>query len=200
MTTDEFKKKNNLENSDQNASQPSEANGSQTEPESKDGEKAGEEKTDEEKNDGRECAAMKQEEIMKQKLLQGAKRLYNKYTDVSQLLAQQIVSFLGKFEGVLKVSGLKLIIRVKLYELLNILVKMDIELINRGICEKGFTDLLVEDYECNDSNSNILNVLNSLIVSICQQESCFELRQKLFKDSQLLFRLAKRLSLSEYSV
>jgi hypothetical protein len=58
-------------------------------------------------------------------------------------LAQQIVSFLGRFEGILKVPALKLLIRVKLYELLNIIIKIDNEIINKGICDKIFTDLLV---------------------------------------------------------
>lgn len=50
---------------------------------------------------------------------------------------------MGKFVAILKVSGLKLLIRVKLYELLHILIEIDNEIINKGIAEKGFTELIV---------------------------------------------------------
>lgn len=96
-----------------------------------------------EEKKGSEHAAMKQEELMKQAVLQGAKKLYNKKTDLSPLLTQQIVSFLGKFVSILQVPGLKLLIRVKLYELLHILIDLDNQIINKGIAEKGFTDIIV---------------------------------------------------------
>ena len=203
MTTDEFKKKNNM--SGENGGTDGEA--AQTEV---DAPAQIEQKKEEEKKDGSECAAMKQEELMKQALMQGAKKIYSRQSDVSPLLSQQIVSFMGKFEGILKVTGLKLLIRVKLYELLHILIQIDNDIINKGISERAIPDLVVvsfliliemqEDYEAHDSNSNMLNVLNQIIIAICHQQVCFELKSKLFKDSQLLFRLAKRLCLSEYSV
>ena len=90
---------------------------------------------------------MKQEELMKQALMQGAKKIYSKSSDVSPLLAQQIVSFMGKFEGILKVSGLKLLIRVKLYELLHTLIQIDNEIINKGISERGIPDLVVVSFK-----------------------------------------------------
>jgi len=54
---------------------------------------------------------------------------------------------MGKFEGILKVSGLKLLIRVKLYELLHTLIQIDNEIINKGISERGIPDLVVVSFE-----------------------------------------------------
>jgi hypothetical protein len=44
---------------------------------------------------------MKQEELMKERILQGVTRIYQR-TDVATLLAQQIVGFMGKIEGLLE--------------------------------------------------------------------------------------------------
>ena len=45
----------------------------------------------------------------------------------------------------------------------------------------------------------MLQSLNKVIVAITKQTASITMKQNLFKDSQLLFRLAKRLSLSECS-
>ena len=73
---------------------------------------------------------MKQEENLKNALLQGAHKFYNKATDITPLLSQQLVSFLGKYESLFKLQHLKLLNRVKLYELLEIMILLDNEVIS----------------------------------------------------------------------
>ena len=45
-----------------------------------------------------------------------------------------------RFKGLLKFGGTKFMVRVKLYELLEIIIRIDNELINKSILEKGFTE------------------------------------------------------------
>ncbi|CDW80337.1 UNKNOWN [Stylonychia lemnae] len=121
-----------------------------------------------------EFETMKQEELMKQALLQGAQKIYDKSTDLNLLLVQQIMSFFTRFENLLKQQGLKTLTRIKLYELLEVLIQLDSEVMNRGFFEKRFTDIIMQ--------------------------SCFDLKVKLFKETQMLFRFAKRLSLTEFTL
>ena len=66
--------------------------------------------------------------------------------------------------------GTTTIIRVKLYELLRIFIKLDYKLINTVIWEQAnLFECIVNDYEANDSNSNVLVVLNRLIIEIACQ-------------------------------
>eukprot|EP00347_Sterkiella_histriomuscorum_P003094 403365611 len=157
-----------------------------------------EEKKKEEASNG-EFETMKQEQNLKNALMLGAKKIYDKQADLNALIAQQIVSFFGKFQGLFQLQHLKLLNRVKLYELLQIMVLLDNEHINKGLIDKSFTDIIMEDYERYDRNSNLLSAINQVIIAISSQNQNQELKQKLFRDSQMLFRLAKRLSLSEYS-
>lgn len=121
-----------------------------------------------------EFETMKQEENLKMALLQGARKIYDKNSqeDLNSLLSQQIVSFFVKFESLFKQEGLKVINRVKLYELLQTMVLLDNETINEGLSQRGFVEQLMNDYERFDSNSNVLNSLNKVIIVIsCQNSS-----------------------------
>ena len=93
-----------------------------------------------------------------------------------------------------------MIIKVKLYELIETLLLLDNEIINNAIGERSFQDIIMEDYERFDMNSNLLQCLNKVIVAICKQGTNTDIKINLFKQTQILFRLAKRLSLSECSL
>ena len=102
---------------------------------------------------------------MKQALLQGARRIFdrNSSLDLNILLTQQIASFFGKFESLFKLeNGLKLLNRVKLYELLHVMVLLDNPIINEGLAQRGFAEQIMEDYERFDRNSSMLIALNKV--------------------------------------
>jgi hypothetical protein len=52
------------------------------------------------------------------------------------------VSCLKRFENLLATNGLKLMVKVKLYELLSTLILIDNEVINKAIAEKSFNALI----------------------------------------------------------
>jgi len=76
-----------------------------------------------------EVSAMKQEEMAKKNLLQTKKRIYKK-TDLSTILAQQILTVLFRFEVILGNVDTPVLIRIMLYELLSVLIRLDHKLIN----------------------------------------------------------------------
>ena len=78
---------------------------------------------------------------MKEAVLAGAKRIYE-HNDVDTILAQQIVCFLNRFEGLYQ-NPLQLVVRVKLYELLETLILLDNDIINQGIKDRRFTDFIM---------------------------------------------------------
>lgn len=53
------------------------------------------------------------------------------------------MSFFGKFENLFKLEHLKLLNRLKLYELLQIMILLDNDIINTGLYERSFTDLVM---------------------------------------------------------
>lgn len=129
---------------------------------------------------------MKQEENLKNALLQGARRIFdrNSSTDLNILLTQQIASFFSKFESLFKLEGgLKVLNRVKLYELLQVMVLLDNQIINEGLAQRGFAEQIMEDYEKFDNNSNMLIALNKVILAISCANTSSELKTRLFKDS-----------------
>lgn len=91
---------------------------------------------------------MKQEELMKERLLAGVSRIYE-HDEVNPLLAQQIVSFLPRYEQFFAptasaiVGGLSVSARVKLYELLETLVSLDNLIVNLAIKDKRFAEFIM---------------------------------------------------------
>lgn len=95
MSVDQIKKDK------ENATASIDANASTTESNGSEGVAKPEEKKEEEKPKQEatqsEFSAMKQEELMKEKLLAGVVRIYEQH-EVNPLLAQQIVTFLPRYE------------------------------------------------------------------------------------------------------
>lgn len=91
-------------------------------------------------------------------------------------------------------------IRVKLYELLVLIVKLNYTIINASIAKlETLLNQIVVDYETFDTNSSILGVLNNLIEAIIWQTTSDSLRDNFLKQQKLFQRLAQKLSLSEYT-
>ena len=76
-----------------------------------------------------EISVVKQEEMAKKTLMQTKKRIYKK-TDLSTILAQQILTVIFRFEVILANVDTPMMIRIKLYELLSVLIRLDHKLIN----------------------------------------------------------------------
>ena len=68
-------------------------------------------------------------QMAKKNLLQTKKRIYKK-TDLSTILAQQILTVLFRFEVILGNVDTPVLIRIMLYELLSVLIRLDHKLIN----------------------------------------------------------------------
>jgi hypothetical protein len=114
-------------------------------------------KKESEAND--EISVIKQEDMAKKNLLQTKKRIYKK-TDLSTMLAQQILTVLFRFEVILATVDTPIMIRIKLYELLSVLIRLDHKLINTALSEQEqLVECLVNDFDRFECNSNILGIL-----------------------------------------
>jgi hypothetical protein len=94
---------------------------------------------------------MKQEELMKAKLLSGVERIYEQH-EVNPLLAQQIVTFLPRYEQLFaaqQTHGLQVGTRVKLYELLETLIDLDNLIVNIAIKDRKFAEFVMVSAQIN---------------------------------------------------
>ncbi len=82
---------------------------------------------------------------MKAKLLKGVERIYEQH-EVNPLLAQQIVTFLPRYEQLFtpqQTHGLQVGTRVKLYELLETLIDLDNLIVNIAIKDRKFAEYVM---------------------------------------------------------
>ena len=92
------------------------------------------------------------------------------------------------------------ITRIKIYELLNMILRLQNRDINNEIAvnQKVILQHLINDIERYDMNSNVLTILFNLVDVISTQSVEPKLTAALYYEYKLLQRLANRLSLSEY--
>jgi hypothetical protein len=67
-------------------------------------------------------------------LLSNKKRIYEK-DEINDLILNQIITVLFRFEMILSSADTSTIIRVKLYELLSILIRLDYKEINEALAK-----------------------------------------------------------------
>lgn len=120
--------------------------------------------------------------------------------DLDTLIVQQITTILFRFEMLLAQAETSTITRIKIYELLTMMLRLKCREIDLEIAtnQKVILQYLINDIEHFDSNSNVLSVLFNLVEVITTQSVEPQLTCTLYQEFSLLSILTARLSLSEY--
>ena len=89
------------------------------------------------------------------------------------LIVQQITTILFRFEMLLAQEETSTITRIKIYELLTMMLRLECRDIDLEIAtnQKVILQYLISDIQRFDSNSNVLSVLFSLVEVISTQSS-----------------------------
>ena len=141
-----------------------------------------------------------EEESIKNNLL-GDKERIRERLDLDTLIVQQITTILFRFEMLLAQAETSTITRIKIYELLTMMLRLKCQDIDVEIAtnQKIILQYLINDIEHFDSNSNVLSVLFNLVEVITTHPVDPLLPTTLYNEFNLLQTLTARLSLSEYS-
>ena len=121
--------------------------------------------------------------------------------DLERLIVEQITTILFRFDMLLAQRETSTITRIKIYELLAMMLRLQNRDINLEIArnQKVILQYLVSDIERFDSNSNVLSVLFNLVEVITTQGAEPQLTMVLYQDFKLLQVLTARLGLTEYA-
>lgn len=97
----------------------------------------------------------------------GRERIY-KSLDIENLIVQQITTILFRFEMLIAQRETSTITRIKIYELLTMILRLRNRDINLEIAtsQKIILQYLINDIERFDTNSNVLSVLFNLVETI----------------------------------
>lgn len=97
----------------------------------------------------------------------GRERVY-KSLDIENLIVQQITTILFRFEMLIAQRETSTITRIKIYELLTMILRLRNRDINLEIAtsQKIILQYLINDIERFDTNSNVLSVLFNLVETI----------------------------------
>ena len=152
-----------------------------------------------ESQEDQEFSVLKQGDVSRQNVLRGKVRIYQK-TELQQLIVQQIKTIIFRFEMILYLDQTQTITRIKIYELLTTLIRLDNQSIDEELAQQSnIIQCVVNDIEKFDSNSNVLSVLFELVNEITFQSTVPMLTTNLYEEFNLLQVLTKRISLSEYA-
>ena len=104
------------------------------------------------------------------------------------LIVQQITTILFRFEMLLAQEETSTITRIKIYELLTMMLRLECRDIDLEIAtnQKVILQYLISDIQRFDSNSNVLSVLFSLVEVISTQSSEPQLTVALYQEFNLL--------------
>jgi hypothetical protein len=96
------------------------------------------------------------------------KRIYEK-DEINDLILNQVITVLFRFEMILSNADTSTIIRVKLYELLSILIRLDYKEINEALAKQEILlACIINDFDRFDNNSNVLSILVEIVEDITQ--------------------------------
>ena len=100
-------------------------------------------------------------------MMVGRERVY-KSLDIENLIVQQITTILFRFEMLIAQRETSTITRIKIYELLTMILRLRNRDINLEIAtsQKIILQYLINDIERFDTNSNVLSVLFNLVETI----------------------------------
>lgn len=104
------------------------------------------------------------------------------------------------FEELLGENETQTPVRIKLYELLTVLVELDDDMINDALTQTGLLALAIADFEKFDTNSNMLLVLAKLFTRVTCSVNCPELANMLYLEHNLLRHFSCRFSITEYTL
>ena len=111
-----------------------------------------------------EAARLEKENQIKQQMMHDKERIYRSL-DLERLIVEQITTILFRFDMLLAQRETSTITRIKIYELLAMMLRLQNRDINLEIArnQKVILQYLVNDIERFDSNSNVLSVLFNLV-------------------------------------